>query len=194
MFALRQANLGVSVAEGCRKMGISEANHHNWKKEYGVLGLPKLRRLRHLEKECLHFEQLAADLSLDKQMLQDVLKQHSKSCASSPRDSTLMRCISQLGIHLQRVILFDSYVRDEQREESDIDMALVSIDFTVAGPIDVWPMAHLLARAPFFYIEPHTFSPEQFIDWNPFVQEIKRTGIVIGEWEPTATDNRAIYM
>ena len=94
--------------------------------------------------------------------------------------------LQQLGIQLQRVIVFGSYVRNEQREESDIDVALVSTDFTGAGPIDVRPMAHLLARNPFFYIEPHTFSPEQFTDWNPFVQEIKRTGIVIGEWEPTA--------
>ncbi|MFD1468451.1 hypothetical protein ACFQ48_09460 [Hymenobacter caeli] len=39
----------------------------------------------------------------------------------------------------------------------------------------------------FVDIEPQTFSPAQFTDWNPFVREIKRTGIVIGEWKPTAT-------
>ena len=39
-------------------------------------------------------------------------------------------------------------------------------------------------RPEFVDIEPHMFSPEQFTDWNPFVQEIKRTGIVVGEWEP----------
>ena len=94
--------------------------------------------------------------------------------------------LQQLGLTLQQVIVFGSFVRNEQREESDIDVALVSEDFTGAGPIDIRPMAHLLARSPFFYIEPHTFSPGQFTDWNPFVQEIKRTGIVIGEWEPAA--------
>ncbi|WP_254244929.1 HEPN domain-containing protein [Hymenobacter sp. BRD67] len=43
-------------------------------------------------------------------------------------------------------------------------------------------------------IEPPTFSPAQFTDWNPFVQEIKRIGIVIGEWEPVATHNGIIRL
>lgn len=102
--------------------------------------------------------------------------------------------LKQLDLRLQKVIVFGSYARNEQREESDIDVALVSEDFTGAGPIDVRLMAHLLARYPFFYIEPHTFSLEQFTDWNPFVQEIKRTGIVVGEWEPATTENRTIHM
>ena len=97
--------------------------------------------------------------------------------------------LHKIGIRPQQVVLFGSYARNEQREESDIDVALVSESFTGAGPIDVRPMAHLLARSPFFFIEPHTFSPEQFTDWNPFVQEIKRTGIVVGQWEPAATPN-----
>lgn len=101
--------------------------------------------------------------------------------------------LQKLGIRPQQVVLFGSYARNEQREESDIDIAIVSPDFT-GGPLDVRPMAHLLARFPFFYIEPHTFSPAQFTDWNPFVQEIKRTGIVVGEWEPAATENRAIQL
>jgi putative transposase len=45
VFALRQADTGVTVAEVCRKMGISEATYYNWKK-YGGLGVPKLRRLK----------------------------------------------------------------------------------------------------------------------------------------------------
>ena len=74
MFALRQADTGVTVAEVCRKMGISEATYYNWKKKYGGLGVPELRRLKQLEEENQHLKQLVADLSLDKQMLQDVLK------------------------------------------------------------------------------------------------------------------------
>jgi putative transposase len=73
VFALRQADTGVTVAEVCRKMGISEATYYNWKK-YGGLGVPELRRLKQLEEENQHLKQLVADLSLDKQMLQDVLK------------------------------------------------------------------------------------------------------------------------
>ncbi|QNE38578.1 IS3 family transposase [Hymenobacter sp. NBH84] len=74
VFALRQADTGVAVAEVCRKMGISEATYYNWKKKYGGLGVSELRRLKQLEEENLHLKQLVADLSLDKQVLQDVLK------------------------------------------------------------------------------------------------------------------------
>lgn len=72
-FALRQAETGTKVAEVCRKMGISEATFYNWKKKYGGLGVSELRRLKQLEEENRQLKKLVADLSLDKQMLQDVL-------------------------------------------------------------------------------------------------------------------------
>jgi putative transposase len=74
VFALKQAETGVAVAEVCRKMGISEATFYNWKKKYGGLGPGELRRLRQLEEENSRLKQIVADLTLDKQMLQDVLK------------------------------------------------------------------------------------------------------------------------
>ena len=74
VFALKQAETGVAVAEVCRKLGVSEATFYNWKKKYGGLGTAELRRLRQLEEENLRLKQIVADLSLDKQMLQDVLK------------------------------------------------------------------------------------------------------------------------
>lgn len=73
-FALKQAESGVSVDEVCRKMGITDATFYNWKKKFGGLGVSELRRLRQLEEENAKLKQLVADLSLDKQMLQDVLK------------------------------------------------------------------------------------------------------------------------
>jgi len=72
-FALRQAETGTRVAEVCRKMGISDATFYNWKKKYGGLGVAELRRLKQLEDENRRLKQMVADLSLDKQMLQDVL-------------------------------------------------------------------------------------------------------------------------
>jgi len=51
VFAIKQAETGVAVAEICRKMGISEPTFYNWKKKYGGLGVGELRRLRHLEEE-----------------------------------------------------------------------------------------------------------------------------------------------
>lgn len=74
IFALRQAEQGTVVSEVCRKMGVSEATFYNWKKKYGGLGVSELRRLRQLEEENRQLKQLVADLSLDKQMLQDVIK------------------------------------------------------------------------------------------------------------------------
>ncbi len=73
IFALCQAETGVRVAEVYRKMGISEATFYNWRKKYGELGVSELRRLRQLEEENAKLKQIVADLSLNKQMLQDIL-------------------------------------------------------------------------------------------------------------------------
>jgi putative transposase len=73
-FALRQAETGTRVNEVCRKMGISEATFYNWKKKYGGLGVSEVRRLKQLEDENDRLKRMVADLSLDKQMLQDVLQ------------------------------------------------------------------------------------------------------------------------
>jgi putative transposase len=55
-------------------MGMSEATFYNWKKKYGGLGVSELRELRQLKEENAKLKQMVADLSLDKQMLQDVIK------------------------------------------------------------------------------------------------------------------------
>lgn len=73
-FALKQQEVGTSVEEVCRKMGISDATFYKWKKKYAGLGPSELRRLKQLEEENAKLKRLVADLSLDKAMLQDVLK------------------------------------------------------------------------------------------------------------------------
>ena len=73
-FALKQAETGTRDGEVCRKMGISEATFYNWKKKFGGMGVTKLRRLRQLEEENQRLKRLVADLSLDKVMLQEVIK------------------------------------------------------------------------------------------------------------------------
>lgn len=72
-FALKQHESGVSVADICRKMGVSDVSFYAWKKKYAGMGVTELRKLRSLEEENRHLKRLVADLSLDKQMLQDVL-------------------------------------------------------------------------------------------------------------------------
>ncbi|MCW2103860.1 UNVERIFIED_ORG: putative transposase [Rahnella aquatilis] len=73
-FALKQAEIGTRVEEVCRKMGISEATFYNWKKKFGGMGVTELRWLRQLEEDNHRLKRLVADLSLDKEMLQDVIR------------------------------------------------------------------------------------------------------------------------
>jgi putative transposase len=73
-FAMRQAESGTPVPEICRKMGIAEQTFYRWKKKFAGMGVAEVRRLRVLEEENRKLKQLVADLSLDKQMLQDVLR------------------------------------------------------------------------------------------------------------------------
>jgi len=72
-FALRQAESGTPVAEIIRKLGIAEQTFYRWKKRYAGLGVAELRRLRQVEDENRRLKRLVADLTLDKQMLQDAL-------------------------------------------------------------------------------------------------------------------------
>jgi len=73
-FALRQVEAGTLVPEVCRKMEISEQTFYRWKKRYAGMGVAEVRKLRIIEEENKKLKQLVADLSLDKQMLQDVLR------------------------------------------------------------------------------------------------------------------------
>ena len=81
VFALRQAESGTPVAEVCRKMGIVEQTFYRWKKKYIGMGVAEVRRLKILEEENRNLKQLVADLSLDKQMLQDVLRKKVEACS-----------------------------------------------------------------------------------------------------------------
>jgi putative transposase len=72
-FALRQAESGTPIAEITRKMGVTEQSFYRWRKRYGGLGVPEIRQLHQLEEENHRLKRLVADLTLDKQMLQDVL-------------------------------------------------------------------------------------------------------------------------
>lgn len=73
-FIIKQGEDGVPVAEICRKAGISQATFFNWRKKYAGLMPSEVRRLRELEAENARLKKIVADLSLDKEMLQDVIK------------------------------------------------------------------------------------------------------------------------
>jgi putative transposase len=73
-FIIRQGEEGASVADICRKAGISQATYFNWKKKYAGMMPSEMKRLRELEDENGRLKRIVADLSLDKEMLQDIVR------------------------------------------------------------------------------------------------------------------------
>ncbi len=72
---LKQAEVGVPVAELIRRVGISEQTFYRWKKQYAGLEVEQVPELKQLQQENARLKRLVADLSLDKTMLQDVLSE-----------------------------------------------------------------------------------------------------------------------
>lgn len=62
------------MADVCRQIGISDATFYTWKKKYAELGVSELRKLKMLEDENARLRRIVADLTLDKQILQEVVK------------------------------------------------------------------------------------------------------------------------
>lgn len=73
-FVIKQGEEGTPVAEVCRKAGISHATYFNWKKKYAGLLPTEMRRLRELEEEKGRLKKIVADLTLDREMLQDIVR------------------------------------------------------------------------------------------------------------------------
>ena len=70
--ALKQIELGLTVADAARQMGVSEQAIYRWKKVYGGLESDQVRELKQLQDENTRLKRLVADLSLDKVILQDI--------------------------------------------------------------------------------------------------------------------------
>lgn len=71
---LNQTEAGVPVKDLCRQHGISEQTFYRWKRQYEGLGVAELRELKSLRDENGRLRRLVADLTLDKQILQEVVK------------------------------------------------------------------------------------------------------------------------
>ncbi len=73
---LREAEVetsrGKNIEEVCRQIGICEQTYYRWRKQYGGMKLDQARRLKELERENAQLKKLVADLSLDKQILEEV--------------------------------------------------------------------------------------------------------------------------
>src|SRR3990172_11444987 len=73
---LKQMEAGRKVAEVAREVGVSEATLYTWKSKYGGMEVNEARRLRALEEENRRLKQLVADLSLDREALQVVIRKN----------------------------------------------------------------------------------------------------------------------
>jgi putative transposase len=73
-YALRLAESGAPVVDVCRQIGVSEATFYTWKKKYAEFGVSELRKLKQLEDENVRLRRIVADLTLDKQILQEVVR------------------------------------------------------------------------------------------------------------------------
>ena len=71
---LKQAEAGVPVQDLIRKYGISEQTFYRWRKKYGGLGASELQELKQLRDENRRLKGLVADLTLDKQILEEAAK------------------------------------------------------------------------------------------------------------------------
>ena len=74
LHTVRQAEIGTPVAEVCRKLGNTEQTFYKWKRRVPGMGIAELTRLRQLKEENKKLKSLVADLTLDKHMLQEVLR------------------------------------------------------------------------------------------------------------------------
>jgi len=65
---------GTALDQVCKRLGVSEATYHRWKKQYGGAGAEEVRRLKELEKENARLKAIVADLELDKRILKEALE------------------------------------------------------------------------------------------------------------------------
>jgi predicted nucleotidyltransferase len=89
------------------------------------------------------------------------------------------RDIESNGVHLRAVILYGSFAKGTPHQWSDIDVALVADDFSGVGFLDRQRFSGIGIKKPYIRIEAKTYPTDYFNQGDPFIEEIKKTGIEI---------------
>lgn len=71
---LQEGQAGMPIADLCRKHRVGESTYYKWKSKYGGMSVTELKRLRQLEKEHQRLKQMYATLSMDHELLKEVLE------------------------------------------------------------------------------------------------------------------------
>lgn len=86
---LREAEAGLAtgqaVAEVCKQLGVTETTYYRWQQVYGGVRGHELKRLRELEKENVRLKKAVAELTLDKQILQEALRGNGRARRGNAR-------------------------------------------------------------------------------------------------------------
>nr|WP_155636845.1 IS3 family transposase [Burkholderia gladioli] len=97
---LKQAELGMPVADLIRQVGISEQTFYRWKKQYAGMQSDQVRELKQLQDENARLKKLVAELSLDKAILQDVA--FKKVARPALRRDVVAYVVSHYGLTMRR--------------------------------------------------------------------------------------------
>ena len=87
--------------------------------------------------------------------------------------------IEERGVNLRIVLLYGSFAKGTQHEWSDIDVALVADEFTGLYCDDGEKFGYVPIKKPYIRIEAKTYPTDYFLNSDPFIEEIKKDGIVI---------------
>jgi len=97
---LKQAEMGLPVADLIRRVGITEQTYYRWKRQYAGLESDQVRELKQVLEENNRLKKLVAELSLDKAVLQDVLSKkfpNQRSCTRSSRRGSGMAIAASMS-------------------------------------------------------------------------------------------------
>ncbi len=122
VYAVKQVEAGVAVAEVARKYGVSLKTIYAWRAKYGSLSVSEVARLKQLEEENRKLKQMVAELALDKQMLQDVLRK--KIVRPAVRRELVHHAMALFRVSERRACRSFGWPRNTQRYRPRRDPAL----------------------------------------------------------------------